>query len=31
MRIYFTITEHTLRRTFREQKFGRRSLTVIDR
>ena len=31
MRIYATITEHTLRRTFREQKFGRRGLTVIDR
>ena len=30
-RIYATITEHTLRRTFREQTFDRRGLTVIDR
>ena len=31
MRIYATINERTIRRTFREHKFGRRGLTVIDR
>ncbi len=31
MRIYATINERTLRRTFREKKPGRRGLTVIDR
>ena len=31
MRIYATINERTVRRTFREQKIGRNGLTVIDR
>ena len=31
MRIHATINERTLRRSFREQKFGRNGLTVIDR
>ncbi len=31
MRIYATINERTLRRSFREQKSGRNGLTVIDR
>lgn len=31
MRIYTTITERTVRRTFREHKFGRSGLTVFDR
>ena len=31
MRIYATINEGTVRRTFREQKFGRSGLTVIDK
>ena len=31
MRIYATINEQTVRRTFREQKIGRKGLTVVDR
>ncbi len=31
MRIYATINERTVRRTFREHKFGRTGLTVIDK
>ena len=31
MRIYATINERTVRRTFREQNFGRTGLTVIDK
>ena len=31
MRIHATINERTLRRSFREQKFGRNGLTVIDK
>ena len=30
MRIYATLNERTVRRTFRERKFGRTGLTVID-
>ena len=30
MRIYATINEQTVRRTFREQKIGRKDLTVLD-
>ena len=31
MRIHATINERTVRRTFRDQKFGRTGLTVIDK